>query len=272
MPGILPKPWPELPEKVSLLVAVPTYDGRLSADVMTYCAGLANTAMDACPRLAGVAVTTESGYPTDRVRNLILSKALASGFDFVLMIDDDMKPDVGLGQDPDAVAFLPAALNFAVAHDGPCFVGAPYTSAPPFQRVLVMRWAERVPDQADGTGLELRSYTREEAAGMAGVGRVAALPTGMLLIDMRAVKSHPRPWFSYEFEDEGHTKLASTEDVVFTRDADWLGVPQYCAWSSWAGHHKRYTTCRPRTVPLDAVPKAIHKAYAGGWKPGTNEV
>lgn len=259
--------YPPLPEKVSLLVAVPTYDGRLSADVMTYCAGLANTVMEQCPRLAGLAVTTESGYPTDRIRNLILSKAMASGFDFVLMIDDDMKPDVGMGSDPDAVPFLPAALNFAVDHDGPCFVGAPYTSAPPFQRVLVMRWAERVPDQLDGVGLELRSYTREEAAGLTGVGRVAALPTGMLLIDLRAVKAHPQPWFSYEFSDKAHTQLASTEDVVFTRDADWMGVPQYCTWSSWAGHHKRYTTGRPRVAPLDTLPRAIHKAYEGGWRP-----
>jgi hypothetical protein len=265
--------WPALPDRVKLLVAVPTYDGRLSSEVMLYVSGLWQKAMDACPRLEGVAVVTESGYPTDRVRNTILAKALNSGFDFVLMIDDDMHPDVGVGSDPEAVPFLPAALNFAVAHDGPCFVGAPYTSAPPRQRVLVMRWAERVPDSPDGLGLELRSYTREEAATLTGIERVAALPTGMLLIDLRAVKTHPTPWFSYEFEDEAHTKLASTEDIVFTRDADWMGVPQYCAFSSWAGHQKKYTTGRPRIAPVEALPKAVHKALnSGRWKPPALEV
>jgi hypothetical protein len=268
----MPDPWPDLPEQVSLMVAVPTYDGRVSADVMTYCAGLANSVLDAVPRLSGVAVATETGYPCDRVRNLILAKALASGYDFVLMVDDDMRPDAGLGADPEAVPFLPAALSFALAHDGPCFVGAPYTAAPPTQRVLVMRWAEKVPDTPDGAGMELRSYTREEAAVLTGIQRAAALPTGMLLVDMRAVARHPRPWFSYEFEDADHTKLASTEDIVFTRDADWLGVPQYCAWSSWAGHHKRYTTTRPRPCPVDSLPRSVHKAIANGWRPPVLDV
>lgn len=266
------EPWPDLPESVKLLVAVPSYDGRVNGDVMTYCAGLSNTLLDAVPRVGGVAVAVETGYPCDRVRNLILSKALASGFDFVLMIDDDMVPDAGVGRDPDAVPFLPAALSFALGHDGPCFVAAPYTGAPPAQRVLVMRWAEKVPDTPDGAGMELRSYTREEAAVLAGVQRAAALPTGMLLVDMRAVERHPRPWFSYEFDDEAHTRLASTEDIVFTRDADWLGVPQYCAWSSWAGHAKRYVTGRPRPSPVDSLPIAVHKAVANGWRPKPAEV
>ena len=33
-------PWPKLPDRVKLLVAVPTYDGRVHGDVMRYVAGL----------------------------------------------------------------------------------------------------------------------------------------------------------------------------------------------------------------------------------------
>lgn len=256
----------DLPERVKVLVAVPSYDGRVHSDVMLYLCGLGGALGDH-PRIDRFQVVVECGYPCDRVRNLICAKALAAGFDFVLMIDDDMKPDVMVGIDPAAVPFLPAALDFALAQPTPVCVGAPYLSAPPRQDVLVMRWAERVPDTPDALGLDMRKYTREEAATLTGFARAAALPTGMLLIDLRCLAVVPKPWFAYEFDDADHTKLASTEDIVFTRNADWSGVPQFAAWSSWAGHHKRYLTHRPQVAPVEALPKALHKALANGWRP-----
>jgi hypothetical protein len=45
-------------------------------------------------------------------------------------------------------------------------------------------------------------------------------------VDLRACDVVPPPWFSYEYDDPPfNTKLASTEDIVFTRNCDWLGVP-----------------------------------------------
>ncbi len=93
--------------------------------------------------------------------------------------------------------------------------------------------------------------------------------TGVLLIDLRAIAVLPPPWFSYEFADHPfNTILASTEDVVFTRNLDWLSIPQYVAWDSWAGHDKRYMTGKPRISPVDEIPKSVHKAiFERGWKP-----
>jgi hypothetical protein len=268
MPGILPPTaYPTLPEEIKLIVAVPTYSGLIRHELASYLSGLTSRLQDHS-RVGTVAVAVEVGYPADRVRNAICAKATNSGFDYVLMIDDDMHPDC----EPGAPPFLPSALDFVLAHDGPCFVGAPYCAAPPHQRVLVMDWAEQYPDHPGGLGMEMRSLTRHEAAAKTGFGRAAALPTGMLLIDLRAVKARPGPWFYYEFADEQHCKLASTEDITFTRDSDWLGVPQYAAWDSWAGHVKTITVGKPRVAPIDALPKGVANALAAGWKPEPYEV
>ena len=133
---------------------------------------------------------------------------------------------------------------------------------------MVMKNVSYAPDLPDGMGWKLASYTRDEAAVQTGVGRVSALPTGVMLVDLRVLAVVPPPWFDYEYGDPPfNTTLASTEDVVFTRNADWLQVPQYCAWDSWAGHCKRYVTGKPRLSPVDNIPRAIHDAYERGWRP-----
>jgi hypothetical protein len=45
--------------------------------------------------------------------------------------------------------------------------------------------------------------------------------------------------------------------VTFARDLDVVGVPQYCAWSSWAGHHKSKLVGRPERIPGGSVPKFL---------------
>jgi hypothetical protein len=269
---------PPLPERVRLFVGVMTYSEWVHADVLGYVGGLYHRLRDH-PRLAedGVGVGKVVGYPTDRARNLCCKTARDSGYHFALMLDDDMAPDLGLAspahRDPAAVPFLPSALDFALDHDrhrgGPCVVAAPYCGGPPEQRVMVMRWREKVPDlPPDHGGVSLESYTREEAALESGFTRVGGLPTGCMLVDLRVLDLVPPPWFSYEWADPPfNTQLASTEDVVFTRNAHWMGVPQFAAWNSWAGHHKRYLTGKPRVAPLDTLPKSLHKAVLSGrWR------
>lgn len=259
--------WPPLPAKAKVLVNVFTYAGQVGAGAFRYCCKLIPEAQTH-PRVEYVAIGDSLGYPTDRVRNGVAKQALDQGYHFLLMIDDDQIPDHLVGVDPDARPFFSTALDFLYAQPGPAVVGAPYTGAPPQQRVMVMRDRDDQPDAPAGWGKRLDSYTREEAAVMTGVTRVAALPTGCLMIDLRCLAVLPPPWFSYEYDDPPHnTRLASTEDIVFTRNLSWLGVPQYCAWQCWAGHDKRYITTKPRPCPVDEVPASIRKAWEAGWRP-----
>lgn len=265
-----PKPfeWEPLPDKVRILVTTFTYAKKVGADVSGYTNNLPYQMLDH-PRAEQLIFSYSVGYPTTRARNTALKGAADNGFQFVLMLDDDQYPDMYLGEHEDAVPFLPTALDFALAHDGPCLVGAPYCSGPPGQQVVVMKNVERTPDLPAGCGYQMVKYTREEAAVMTGITRVGALPTGCLLVDTRVTQALAPPWFYYEYEDEPfQTQLASTEDVVFTRNADWVGVPSYCVWQSWAGHSlKDYLVGKPRLSPVDAVPRAVFEAYQKGFKP-----
>lgn len=259
--------FPPLPERAKILVTVFTYANNIGRGVFRYCCKTIPQMQDH-PRVECLAVGDANGYPTDRVRNAAAKQAADQGYHFLLMLDDDMTPDIMLGHDDAARPFLPTALDFAYSQPGPAIIGAPYTGGPPRQRVMVMRDRDLQPDAPPGWGKKLDSYTREEAAGMTGFGRVSALPTGCLLIDLRALAVLPPPWFSYEYDDPPfNTRLASTEDIVFTRNLHWLGVPQFSAWDSWAGHDKFYTTSKPQPCPVEEVPTSILKAWESGWRP-----
>lgn len=261
-----------LPDKIKLLVNVFTYAKQIGAEAFSWCCGISHPdALGNHPRVDKVAVSYTHGYPTDKMRNAVVKEARQHGHDFVLMLDDDQVPDLGIrdcAERTDMVPFLPSAIDFAIAHDGPCLVGAPYCSAPPLQQVLVMKNREYVPGLLEGMGLKIDKYSRDEAAAMRGIQRCAGLPTGMLLVDLRVLDVLPPPWFSYEYDDPPfNTSLASTEDIVFTRNLDWLGVPSYCHWSSWAGHDKHFTTGVPTEAPVVDIPNSIHRAWKSGWRP-----
>lgn len=259
-----------LPEKVKLVANAFTYSRQIGADLFSWCCGI-EKALANHPRVESVHISYSCGYPTDRVRNGALHDARAHGLDFLLMLDEDQAPDIGPPYGairPDIVPFLPSALDFVLAHDGPCIIGAPYCGSPPLQEVLVMKNREYVPGLRDGMGLKVDKYTRDEAAIMTGIQRVAALPTGCLLVDLRVLDVLPPPWFSYEYSDPPfNSALASTEDIVFTRNLDWLGVRQYCHWSAWAGHNKHFTTGIPAASPVENIPQNIRRAWDNGWRP-----
>jgi hypothetical protein len=99
-------------------------------------------------------------------------------------------------------------------------------------------------------------------------GRCEDGTRGCLLLDLRAFDVIAPPWFYYEYADAPYnTRLASTEDVVLTRNADWLGISQYANWDAWANHHKSFEAEKPRLCPVDAVPRAIWDGYKAGAKP-----
>lgn len=260
--------WGPHPERVNVLVTVFTYNKRPHAESLVYCTRLYGQ-MVHHPRLNQLEISYSFGYPTDRCRNFVVKSAREHKFDYCLMLDDDMRFDAQLGHDPGAKPFLPSSLDFALAQPGPVFVGAPYCSSPPTQEVVVMKHREYAPDSPGGMGKRLDKYTRDEAAVARGIERVAALPTGCTLFDLRAFDVIAPPWFYYEYTDPPYnTALASTEDVVLTRNADWLGIPQYVNWDAWAHHlDKDYEVAKPRLCPVDAVPRAIWEGFKAGAKP-----
>ncbi len=261
----------ELPEKVTVLIARLSYSGYERVEIANWLVQTA-LALHDHPRVANVFHKIMTGYPTPLVRNQVLKICREKRIDFAVMIDDDIVPDV---HSPDAAVgydhlakmrdqsnFFPAALDFALEHPGPCVIGAPYCAGPPEERVLVSRFREKSSDDPNAMtgGLELTCFSRDEAAERTGFEMVSSLPTGLILIDMRTLDTLGAPWFSYEYADHWESRLASTEDTVFSRNALYLGIPQYCAWSSWCAHVKTKPVGRPRRYPMAAVPAQVEKA------------
>lgn len=188
--------------------------------------------------------------PITMGRNLCLKQAKAWGADFVLMVDSDMRPDLPYDG---AKPFWDVAWPFARDHAGPCVVAAPYCGPPPQEGVYTFRWEDTQTGDPNPNFM-LKAHTRPEAARLSGIVRCGALPTGLMLIDVRALKDVPPPYFYYEYTDETQSELASTEDVTFSRDLANVGVPLYAAFDSWAGHFKEKLVGRPAEIPADAVP------------------
>lgn len=244
--------------KVSVMFARFPYQNQECPDsVDWYCATVVKAKSD--PRIDTVTMARYDDTPITMTRNLAAKNALASGADYLVMLDSDMCPDLP-GQQP----FWDTSLDFVLKHrDTPCIVGAPYCGPPPHENVYVFKLGNLRngdPDQ----GYSIQQYTREEVVPLSGIRRVAALPTGLVIIDTRVFRAMPprrvdglnidyRSWFYYEWSEPECSSKASTEDVTFTRDVTLAGIPNYCNWSSWAGHWKRICVGKPRPVTVDQI-------------------
>lgn len=212
--------------------------------------------------------------PITMTRNRAVEIARKAEADFLLMIDSDMAPDCELGS-PLAKPFWDTTIDFMLKHQGPCVVGAPYCGPPPLENVYVFEWKNMESNRPDNDqgGIRLDQFTREQASILGGIQEVAALPTGLIVFDMRGFEKIPPPYFSYEYQNEGElcdgcgnhkpgkqTEKASTEDVVTTRDLSLGGVPQYCNWDAWAGHRKVKTVRKPMPFTVDGIARKMQEA------------
>lgn len=248
---------PALPDKVKIAVAVFTYDGNMAHEIPDWFHATHTEVLAKHPRVDSVGFQTFEGYPVTRLRNKALHVAQSEGFDYLLMLDNDMVPDVEGRTDPKAVPFFPSALDFAMK-TGPCCVGAPYCAAPPRCDCIVMKWEPVAAPHAILPATMTR-YSQREAALATGFEEVPALPTGCLLIDMRIMRALVPPYFQYEYATGLEIELAATEDVVFTRNMSFIGIPQFVAWDSWAGHIKKQVIRKPRFVDPRTISKVIRK-------------
>lgn len=201
------------------------------------------------PRISDVYHCRIDDTPITMGRNLACQRALAAGCDYLLMLDSDMKPDCE-ERDPAARPFWDTTLDFALSRrDEFLMAAAPYCGPPPIENVYVFQWSNCMNDSSC-PDWRLEQFSREEAARLAGIQEVAALPTGLILLDVRVLKLLAPPWFYYEWNDHYESQKASTEDVTFTRDASLQGVSVYCNWDAWAGHWKRHLVRKPRPLSV----------------------
>ncbi len=216
-------------------------------------------------RISGIRIWNLSDTPITMTRNRAVVMAREYGIDVLVMVDSDMKPDVNAGM-PDAKPFFKSSFDFLVDHyhKGPCVIGAPYCGPPPVENVYVFRWNNLVSDNPN-PDFQLEMYDRHTAVKMAGIQDCAALPTGLIMYDMRAFEiTEPKtdadkPWFYYEWKDRFAADKASTEDVTQTRDLSLAGTqslgynPVYCNWDSWAGHWKPKCVGKPQVIDASGI-------------------
>lgn len=234
------------------------------------------------PRVDQIRIWNLADTPITMTRNRAVLQARQSGVDVLVMVDSDMKPDLG---GPDAKPFFQSSFDFLVKHyhKGPCVIGAPYCGPPPHECVYVFRW-QNMSSHSPSPDFQLEMYDRHTAVKMAGIQECAALPTGLIMYDMRAFAltepktTEDKPWFYYEWRDQYAADKASTEDVTMTRDLSLVGTqklgynPVYCNWDAWAGHWKPKCVGKPVFIEASGVAKKMKDCWEAGVEDGVKIV
>lgn len=207
----------------------------------------------------------DSAAPVNVVRNRIAKYAVEHDVDVIVMVDNDMGPDM---VNPD-VQFVPSSFDFLRARyeEGPSVIVAPACTAPPDERPVVGRWRTL----AKGSQYALDLYTREEAAAKTGIQPEDVAGLGLCMIDTRVftgfdvkeggslkrIALRP-PWFYWEWDSEFQTGFVTGEDTSFTRDVAAMGhrygVPLlYVNWDCWAVHYKLTPIGKPNLVSYETL-------------------
>lgn len=208
--------------------------------------------------------------PITMTRNKAVKAARQEGVDILVMIDNDINPDAylkdgrspsrKLGYDSNAKPFWDSSLEFMLNHQGPCLIAAPYCGPPPLEEVYIFHWKNRQSNHPNPDSA-LKMLDRERAHRSTGIEEVSALPTGLMMLDMRFIKYHPGPpYFYYEWADEEQSEKASTEDCAFTRDCSLAGVKCYVNWDAWCGHYKRKQVSKPCFLTADNMSERYREA------------
>lgn len=229
------------------------------------------------PRVTDVQMWNLSDTPITMTRNRAVLMARDYGVDVLVMVDSDMKPDMY----PDGKKFIQSSLDFLIEHypKGPVVIGAPYCGPPPNENVYVFRWQSHQTENAN-PDFKLEMYDRDTAAKMGGIQECAALPTGLIMYDMRAFEltepqsTDDHPWFYYEYPDKYQAEKASTEDVTMTRDLSLTGTqklgynPVFCNWDSWAGHWKPKCVGKPQIIQAVDISAKLKQCWTANYDAG----
>jgi hypothetical protein len=218
------------------------------------------------PRISETLLWKMSDTPITMSRNRCLKEAALLGVDYVIMLDADMGMEAG--EKP----FYETAMNFLFGRSAPALVAAPYCGPAPNSCVYVFTWRNlENPGMRCNDDFQLRMFEREEVYNRKGIEPVAALPTGLMLIDMRLITGFtnpktnkhvqlPPPWFKYEWTDKFETDKSSTEDVYFSRNASLIGCENFVTWDCWHTHYKRHAVHKPQPINAEFVTLSLKAA------------
>lgn len=259
------------PRRLSVLIAFFPYAGNSTGSSMAFdvtewfAKTLVKVKKD--ERIADIYIRSFCDTPITMTRNESVNAARELGADILVMVDSDMRPDMY----PDAPKFWDVAFDKIYEHyeKGPLVIAAPYGGTPPHENMFVFKWRGYM-NAGEETPFSLEQYTREEAAKMKGLEEAAALPTGLIMYDVRAFDLIEKPYFRYEWTDESESGKASTEDVQNTRDICIAGIQQLgynpimCAWDCWAGHLKVWCVGKPGILTSEAVSDSLKRALERG--------
>lgn len=285
--------------KYSVYVYIPAYGGNgglssMHPDVAVWLARLM-VQLREDKRIECVILDTESDTPVTMCRNNAVLKARKANCDLLLSCDSDQSP-LKHQHDPWYKPFWDEAFRTIDEHydKGPLVVGAPYCGPPNGEELCYVFYFDNLGDHGEDSRFKLCMYPRTIAATMTGVQPCAALPTGMILCDMRifdvlepsqrdrktvltelaqkkltveqAERELTEGWFYYEWRNGYAAEKISTEDVAFSRDVSIIGSiklgynPLRCAWDSWVGHHKPWNVGKPSPYSVEQVGTAVKRA------------
>lgn len=259
------------PRKLNIFFGFPVYGGNGGIAMSHPSIGdwFARTmmTMKSDPRVGEIHSEALGDTPITMVRNRFIQHARAKGCDVLVMVDSDQHPDLLLGQDKLAKPFWDSSFDFLYQNydKGPHVIGAPYCGPPPDEIPYIFRFANNESD-CPGDGFKIVMYTREEAAIRSGIEPCAALPTGLIMMDMRAFDLIRPPYFRYEWTDEYEQDKASTEDVACTRDIGLCGQeklgysPIHVNWDAWAGHYKPKCVGKPKPITVSEINESYKAA------------
>jgi hypothetical protein len=234
--------------------------------------------------------------PITMSRNRAVLEARELKADVLVMVDSDQHPELHIGE-PGIKPFFESSFDFLYERydRGPVVVGAPYCGPPGghgSENVYVFEWMASGDHGPDESMVSLEMVNRPMAARMRGIQPAAALPTGMIMYDMRAFDliepcmQSPKSvletlvrgeinveealrrltpgFFYYEWKNNYAAEKASTEDVTNTRDISLAGCvelgynPVFCNWDSPVGHWKPWCV---RGRPLIHEAESVAKTY-----------
>lgn len=300
------------PRKLSVLFAFPSYGGNGGIasehpDIRRWYTRTINQC-DKDERISAVHETTRSDTPITMVRNKFVTEAREIKADVLVMCDSDQAPDLHLIE-AGVQEFFPTSFDFLYNHyeKGPCVIGAPYCGPPGnagSENMYVFLW-QNSGDHGHESIVQLEQVPRMMACRMQGIQECAALPTGLIMYDMRAfdliepchkskaeiledlltgkitkneaLRCLHEGFFYYQWKNNYADEKVGTEDVCNTRDISLAGIvklgynPVFCNWDAPVGHWKPWCV-RGRPLEYDAQQVAATFRQAVLAPLGTDEV
>jgi len=162
-----------------------------------------------------------------QIRNAAVEQAQQLGFDRILFIDPDMVVDryLAAGQEP----FLPTAMRHLDGHPG-SVAAAPYCGPWPERTIRVFG--------IDPENGKLFHCSHGFSQWREGWHQVAAVGTGLMLIDVCLFSDLEPPYFEDQYRTRNQIAMKHSQDVTFCKRVRDAGHEIWVNFSSWCGHYQ----------------------------------